>query len=83
MIPQGKYQEPLWFHVVSKWCRISSIHSRVPFLTVSFLVGRVPPTKIDYREKLGTFIITSLLEDLAYVPGILAAARDAGNETWN
>ena len=34
----------------------------VPFL---FFLGRVrDPTKIDYRKKSGTLILTSLLEDL-------------------
>ena len=35
--------------------------ARCPF-TVSFLVGRV-----DYRKKVGTLILTSLLEDLALI----------------
>ena len=33
-------------------------------LNVSFFGGRVPnPTKIDYRKKVGTLVLTSLLED--------------------
>ena len=35
-----------------------------PFSPVSFLVGRKTPTKMDYRKKVGTLILTSLLEDL-------------------
>ena len=40
--------------------------ARCRTLTVSFLVGRFgSPTKIDYRKKSGTLILTSLLlEDL-------------------
>ena len=37
--------------------------SEVPVLTVSFF-GEGSPTKIDYRKKEGTLILTSLLEGL-------------------
>ena len=37
----------------------------MPFLTISFLVGRFgSPTKLDYRKEVGALILTSLLEDL-------------------
>ena len=35
----------------------------MPFLPISCL-GEGSPTKMDYRKKRGTLILTSLLEDL-------------------
>ena len=38
----------------------------VPFYPFFGRVGEGSPTKIDYRKKVGTRILTSLLEDLEY-----------------
>ena len=38
----------------------------VPFLTL-FFSGEGSPTKIDYRKKGGSLVLSSLLEDLAYL----------------
>ena len=42
----------------------SSSSALLPFF---FFSGEGSPTKVDYRRKSGTLILTSLLEDLVYV----------------
>ena len=40
---------------------------RGPFLTRFFFGWEGSPTKTDYRKKKGTLVLSSLLEDLAYI----------------
>ena len=60
----GLRQTP-WMGLSFRGAQVLSSTAVVPFLTP--FLGEGSPTKIDYRKRNGTLILTSLLEDLAGV----------------